>query len=400
MEREKSWWKVFFLTGLVMVAALQSQPKSQLVAALLPLETETMETGDLSLVESALGEAILNSGQLRLVERRQLHLVLEEQGLQQSGICGDSCMAELGQVLGVRFLFAGQADQQQQSTVLSLRLLDASNASVIAWISRSAEGPPAQVTAMLARQVVRELERNAQSVLLQADTALIKRYWSGMVALPGGTYLRGSAANVGSADERPMHQVELSPFLLDSVEVTQENFQALMRRNPSQHKPCSQCPVERVRWEEAKEFCERTGRRLPTEAEWEYAARAGSNFEFPWGDDFAAGYAQVGTRTGRHPFPVGIEEPNAFGMRGMLGNVAEWTADNYARNAYLTASARNPKGPPDGDKKVVRGGFWYGNARLFRPARREARDADFSSPQVGFRCAADPHKSPFKQENQ
>jgi formylglycine-generating enzyme required for sulfatase activity len=191
-------------------------------------------------------------------------------------------------------------------------------------------------------------------------------------------------------------EVTLSkPFYMGVYEVTQAQYEAVMGANPSRYKGPTN-PVESVSWDEAAEFSkklsEKAGRavRLPTEAEWEYACRAGTQTAFSFGDDpLALGdYAWHGRNSGDTTHPVGQKKPNAWGLFDMLGNVAEWCAD-WKGDLFAKGPARDPSGPATGDLRVQRGGsFFNSSADAYRCARSES---DYPANRIfsrGFRCAA------------
>lgn len=207
---------------------------------------------------------------------------------------------------------------------------------------------------------------------------------------PGDTACRG--------DETPSERVALQRgFCLDKYEVTQYAFDSIMGANPAFFKHCGwNCPVEQVSWYEASMFCTLTGKRLPTEAEWEYAARGGSQTRFFWGDDpdphFAwyfdnslAGYE--GAVRKRGPHHVGRLDPNPLGLYDMAGNVGEWVDHCHLQSRPMRMlSQRNT----DCSLRIVRGGSWSSPAQELRVSAREGYHSALRYDTVGFRCAADP----------
>ena len=248
-----------------------------------------------------------------------------------------------------------------------------------------------------------------------AKTPEVIRTKSGieMVLVPGGRLLMGS--NRSYADESPAHDVRVDPFLMDRCEVTQEQYTKLVIGNPARFK-APRRPVEQIRWIEAAFYCnarsiaedlepcydeetgqcnsEANGYRLPTEAEWEYACRAGtgSDYFFGRGSRRLKEYAWYKENASEKPHPVGQKEPNPWGMFDMYGNVAEWCNDRYDEDYYKRSPARNPRGPAHGEKYVVRGGAWNSSADSCRSAYRACEspgsfaDACFAHPDIGFRC--------------
>jgi formylglycine-generating enzyme required for sulfatase activity len=174
----------------------------------------------------------------------------------------------------------------------------------------------------------------------------------------------------GLPQEQPVHRVHIShPFYLGKYEVTQAQWVAVMGRNPSYFvgfQADLQRPVERVSWQQAQEFIRRLNAkeghdryRLPTEAEWEYAARAGASTHFSFGDSDAqlAQYEWFLQNAGSRTQPVGLLKPNAWGLYDMLGNVQEWVLDWWGPT-YPAGAVTDPEGPPTGVLKVLRGGSW------------------------------------------
>jgi formylglycine-generating enzyme required for sulfatase activity len=223
----------------------------------------------------------------------------------------------------------------------------------------------------------------------------------GMVPIPGGEYMAGADPSKGYAEcvklggtckqswysvEGPEHRVLIDDFFMDVYEVTQADYERVMGSNPSKFKGGNR-PVESVTWHEAKAYCEKVGKRLPTEAEWEKAARGGTTTAYYWGNDSGSNYAWYGEDWKRGHHPVGQKKPNAFGLYDMSGNVWEWTADWYDESYYRNVSRNNPKGPSNGKKKVLHGGSWTGLAVNMRSATRSRMDPTERRYDFGFRCA-------------
>jgi formylglycine-generating enzyme required for sulfatase activity len=221
-----------------------------------------------------------------------------------------------------------------------------------------------------------------------------------LALLPAGAFLMGSPDSDPSryADEQPQRRVGLSrPFFLGIHPVTQAQFGRVLGRSPSYWKGADR-PVERVSWGDAVEFCRRlsglpaerrAGRvyRLPTEAEWEYACRAGAATRYPFGEDERdlAEYAWFDRNSGSRTHEVGTRRPNAWGLYDMAGNVWEWCADWYGGRADEGGPVSDPTGPAEGEDRVLRGGSWGSNAWTCRAAYRNSSPPDVSSPAFGFR---------------
>jgi len=212
---------------------------------------------------------------------------------------------------------------------------------------------------------------------------------SDMVYLQGGDFLMGDDS--GKTSERPVHTVTLSPFYIDACEVTVRQYAVFLEEtgretpafwHPELDRPDD--PVVGVSWYDAAAYAAWAGKRLPTEAEWEFAARGGKpGTTFPWGDDpdrKHANFSSPGIA------PVKRFEPNGYGIYDMAGNVWEWCSDWYDETYYQVSPGGNPKGPVTGAFKILRGGAWYSNEEQVRTANRYYALPDSSSFHNGFRC--------------
>lgn len=180
------------------------------------------------------------------------------------------------------------------------------------------------------------------------------------IPIPGGCFKMGTES--GFKFESPVHEVCVDKFYLGKFEVTQEQWQKLMPYNFSKFSG-NTLPVERVSWEDAKNYigklndAENTSKyRLPSEAEWEYAARAGTTTQFYWGKEIDNRYVWYFGTSNYKTHPVGSKMPNAFGLFDMMGNVWEWVEDWFAKDYYKNSPMQNPQGPDTGHFKVKRGG--------------------------------------------
>lgn len=212
------------------------------------------------------------------------------------------------------------------------------------------------------------------------------------------------------ADEIPQRQVRVKTFWLGAHEVTQGQWQSVMGANPSTFKNCDKCPVETVSWNQVREFISRLNQksdgytyRLPTEAEWEYAARAGTTTQFAFGDSLSSAQANF---DGDFPFggaakgvnlkmtaPVGSYKPNAWGLYDMHGNVYEWVEDVHTDNYLdLPTDGSANAGNGEGRTRVLRGGSWKDLAWFCRPFIRWEGFPDFKNEETGFRIVAVPAK--------
>jgi sulfatase modifying factor 1 len=222
------------------------------------------------------------------------------------------------------------------------------------------------------------------------------------VLIPGGSFIMGceSSGDVTFIDDYP-HQVYVDSFYMDKYEVTNSqyfefcqatghNYPEFWNMNVYNSGPdYPDFPVTGVAWADARAYAEWRGLRLPTEAEWEYAARGGLiGKKFPSGDDMDSTMANYYPTQG-HTLPVGSYAPNGYGLYDMAGNVVEWVTDFYSKDYYLESPYENPAGPVYGKRRVIRGGGWRSgkscNSVHFRQSLRPYW-VDFN---VGFRCAKD-----------
>jgi len=249
----------------------------------------------------------------------------------------------------------------------------------------------------------------------------------GMVKIPGGEFRAGLDPDVGFREckkypekfgckqesftgEGPERMVLIDTFYMDKYEVTQAKFEQVMGKNPSGIKGANR-PVGKVTWREADAYCQKVGKRLPTEAEWEKAAKGGRNTLYPWGNEFDGSKANFCDRSGSqeaycqsssklsefddgHAYtaPVGSYAPNGYGLYDMAGNVDEWVADWHEKDYYKNASSANPKGPSWAGPfrlgyKVLRGGSWFDIPSFLRTASRTGNFPLIRASAHGFRCA-------------
>ena len=214
---------------------------------------------------------------------------------------------------------------------------------------------------------------------------------SGMefVLIPGGCFQMGSPPSEDGRydDEGPVHEVCVDSFYMGKYEVTQGEYQRITGSNPAKFKSGSDYPVEQVSWNDAQSFISkvnsRSGKtyRLPTEAEWEFAARAGTTTAYSFGANFSTSRANYGSATRK----VGSYAANPFGLYDMHGNVYEWCQDWYDRNYYSNSPRNNPTGPSSGSGHVFRGGSWSNLPWDLRAARRYRDAPTYRGSSLGFR---------------
>ena len=246
-----------------------------------------------------------------------------------------------------------------------------------------------------------------------------------MVVIPGGFFDMGSSK--GASDESPVHKVWIDSFWMDRFEVVQEQFKKYQISDPSHFKNPKN-PLEQINWTDATIYCnerslaeglepcydeetwqcdfQANGYRLPTEAEWEYACRAGTTTKYCFGNDARKlrAYSWFAGNSSGKTKPVGQKKPNLWGLYDMHGNVAEWCNDFYSENYYKNSPQKNPRGPAKGRERVLRGGAWNSTADSLRSSCRASDpsidDTCLASDAIGFRCVKNvPNNKPAEKNN-
>ncbi len=190
------------------------------------------------------------------------------------------------------------------------------------------------------------------------------------VLIPSGEFMMGCVDGDKDckSEEKPQHKVRITKsFYMGKYEVTQGQWKKVMGDNPSKFKNCGDnCPVDFVSWNQVQEFIkklnsrEKRSYRLPTEAEWEYAARGGTNTIYYWGSENKGDYAWYTENSENKTHPVGQKKPNSFGLYDMIGNVWEWVEDRFHQNYYANSPLSDPDGSPVGANRILRGSSWGG----------------------------------------
>jgi formylglycine-generating enzyme required for sulfatase activity len=237
--------------------------------------------------------------------------------------------------------------------------------------------------------------------------------------------MMGSPDGEGAVSEHPRHKVTLDSFYIDIYTVTQGDYEKVMGVNPAVYKGDLKRPIENDTWYDALLYCNarskrdgleqvyrfsgiegvpgdgcqglkdlfidysKIGYRLPTEAEWEYACRAGTTSKYYWGEKVDGDYAWSEINTGATTNPVDVKKPNAWGLHDMCGNVQEWCNDWFGETYFASSPEKNPHGPETGIHRILRGGSWYpyknGGLHL-RCANRSCNLPDYRRDAYGFRC--------------
>jgi len=324
----------------------------------------------------------------------------------------DSCLVSYGRSLGTRFMVAGVLSKVGNTYSVSVRMLD-TEGDQAGVVSRASErckcsqddlfGTVESVAAKLlgktpqvaAVAVPTPLPASAAPVrtTVQAGISTDSTSATGMefVSVPSGCFQMGDNFGDGKSDENPVHEVCVDNFQIGKYEVTQGQWQKIMGANPSASKKGDDYPVENVSWNEVQEFIAKLNRLtsqnywLPTEAEWEYAARSGGERERYSGSDSIDAVAWYGSNSGNATHPVGTKAANGFGLYDMSGNVWEWCQDWYGGSYYGSSPRNSPTGPTSGSLRVFRGGGWSYSPVNLRVAGRFRASPGYRGGSLGFR---------------
>ena len=350
-------------------------------------------------IGSKMVEKITLSPKYSAVERSAdfMREIQKELGMQTSGMVSDRTIAKIGQMLGVKYVAVANLQEVFNELYADARLIDVETGEIMVSTNSSSPVGSLQELVALAEKIANALTGRANAVGGQSigsaaapgsggdiETFTVNGVTFEMVRVEGGSFMMGSSDPDAGADEKPVHAENVATFYIGRTEVTQDLWLAVMGSNPSIFRG-GNLPVEQVSWTECQAFCERlrqlTGRqfRLPTEAEWEYAARGGNRsrgYKYSGGNDlYYLGWYTDNSGSTTHP--VGTKQANELGIYDMSGNVWEWTSDLWSSNY---SSYRN-----GGSFRVIRGGSWRDNARSCRSADRNGGSPDGRSSHLGLR---------------
>jgi formylglycine-generating enzyme required for sulfatase activity len=235
----------------------------------------------------------------------------------------------------------------------------------------------------------------ASTVAFGAEQAVRADNGAEMVLVPAGEFWMGS--DDGNDDEKPRHRVDLDAYYIDRYEITNGLYQRFMEAThrgvprfwSHSHLNGASQPVVGVSWHDAERYCRWVGKRLPTEAEWEKAARGDDGRTYPWGEQWDSSRANSKESQRIGPAPVGSYPSGVspYGAYDMAGNVWEWVADWYVKDYYERSPRQNPRGPETGPWKALRGGSWGYLPSLLRTTSRLSIMPDLRNTVIGFRCA-------------
>jgi len=400
---DKTRMQIAFLPEATPVSSSNIPEKSQPTIGILSIRSAKPRDENLEPVSNRIASEFEKNSNAKILYLDDIRKLLHNEGNERLLSCyTDSCISEIGSKAGVDVVIVGNMNQLGSSHILDLKMIDVLRDKLLNRTSISVKDDiglilneiPAAISKL---SVVDTMLSSVIKPPVAKDSAQNqKQYQETVVWIFPGKFTMGSQFKTGDIDELPTHTVELDGFYIDRFEVTRGEFENVMGFNPVPARGCSSCPVTNVTWQEASDYCRKVGKRLPTEAEWEYACRAGTNSPFYTGVTLTAEDANF---NGQKPFggspagkfagktvPVGDYPPNNWNLHDMYGNAAEWCSDWYDVAYYGNSPAKNPQGPEKGTLRVVRGGSWNSAGADVRSANRMAYNPELRLNTTGFRC--------------
>ncbi|MBQ7819223.1 MAG: formylglycine-generating enzyme family protein [Bacteroidales bacterium] len=393
---------------------------------------ETVDkNGDISyahklMLRASLSKAITNTEGYEAYDRTDIDAIMGEQNFQRTGMVSDDQIRQLGEMTGAMYILIAEAAKVDNANMfITAKILNVETAKTEMTDNVLMANTPSDIQhgcESLANKLLGVGKSNPTKVVTTQPQATNrsqtissgKNYIENalnlnmeMVYVEGGTFMMGATSEQGGDarnEELPAHNVQLDSYYIGAHEVTQAQWQAVMGNNPSHFKG-DDFPVEQISWEEAIAFCGELSRltgktyTLPTEAQWEYAARGGqksenSKYSGSFVVDVVAWYSE-NSATSKILFfekershSVGTKRPNELGIYDMSGNVWEWCSDWYGNYSYSPET--NPIGPVAGEGKVIRGGSWYDNAASCRVSSRRKLAPSNNNSEYGFRIVCIP----------
>ena len=374
-----------------------AEEKERLV--LMPLQGSGMDHKFYPAIETAVKEGLSSMYKVKSGKKvaQKVKEILDDisRGTPAGEECDETeCLLKIAIELQVELLAIVNIIKIPSGYILSLNIRNAIEDTVVLARSETCGGcDEIQVIKILKKMA------GAKPASLEQKPKVSETPVDGMVFIKSGCFQMGDTFGDGDNDENPVHEVCVNDFYMGEHEVTQKEWKEVMGNNPSGFKDCGgDCPVESVSWNDVQQYIrklnDKTGMkyRLPTEAEWEYAARgggrkekyAGTNKKSDLGD-----YAWYEDNSGRKTHPVKAKQPNSLGPYDMSGNVWEWVSDWYDKNYYRNSPKDNPIGPASGKYKVLRGGSWGSGPLYLRATSRARSKPDERYNGDGFRIAQD-----------
>ena len=378
---------VFAICLLTVGSGADDQPEKRVMNFLAVMDLkcgEGIKKEQCAFLTNVVIDALVKSKKYTVIDRANRDKILGEAGFQMSACVDESCTVEAGRILGVGKIITGSVDLIDKTYFLNIQLINVETAAVEASATKLCECDFKELTDTI-RYAARNLVAEPQ-VHLPATTTPSGAKGGEMVCVPAGEFMMGS--DNGNSDEKPIHRVYLDEFYIDKYEVTNAQYNKCVSAGACGQNTKydgftdPQQPVVGVTWHQADTYCKWVGKRLPTEAEWEKAARGtGEGIDCSKANYYKCGHKKT-KPVGSYPFGAG-----PYGAMDMAGNVWEWCSDRYDEKYYSKNPNRNPTGPASGKYHVLHGGSWNAYPNLLRSSNRTRNDPDNLSSSNGFRCA-------------
>ncbi len=393
--------KKCFLTMLLFFAAFSMMAQNVKKVAILETvdkENKVDYVHELML-RANLTKAITNTPGYEAYDRTDIDQVMSEHDFQRTGMVSEEQIKRIGVMTGASYVLIAEAAKADANNLfITAKIVDVETAKTDRTdnklISINADAIQRGCNE-LAFSLLGGVRQQASGNAGGNETFTVNGVSFTMIKVEGGTFNMGATSEQGgdaNGDESPVHSVTLSDYYIGETEVTQELWEAVMGSNPSYFKG-SQKPVEHVSWNDCKEFITKLNRltgknfRLPTEAEWEYAARGGNKskgYKYS-GSNTIGNVAWYTDNSSSKTHDVKTKTPNELGIYDMSGNVWEWCEDWHG--SYSSGSQTNPMGPSSGSDRVLRGGSWYYSAKYCRVSFRGINLPVHRDISFGFRLA-------------
>ena len=397
---------LFHMTGSISTV----EAKERLV--LMPLQGTGIDSSYKPAMESAIAEGLFDRYEVlygRNVEEKvkEIYKKLSEETVAGEECDDTKCMQQIGVEFQAELVATIKVLKNPQGYILVLNIINVLDNELVLSESEPCKGCDEF-------QVINVLKKMARGKPTSSEPkSKDKTSAEGMVFIKGGCFDMGDTFGDGEDDEKPVHEVCVDDFYMGEHEVTQEEWKEVTGNNPSRFKNCGDdCPVESVSWNDVQHYIRKLNNktglnyRLPTEAEWEYAAREGGRrIKFAGFSDegdsskyanFCDSNCDFGQKTGsqndgyKNTSPVKSFKPNSLGLYDMTGNVYEWVSDWYGKDYYRNSPKDNPKGPGSGEYRALRGGSWDDKPLHLRAANRfRGLPDERSNSRGGFRIAQD-----------
>lgn len=355
---------------------------------------------------ASLREELAQSGQRQILSREQLESLFKEKKVPPSEDCDNPrCWAQLGKTLGVDEVVVGRAEELEETCYVMLSLINVSTLKEDGYVKEFCASCQEKDFPLALKVAAAKLVSKPGGTLSPlSGTILVDSLGprptieglAGMVLVPAGEFFMGSEE--GAPSEKPVHVVYLDAYYIDVYEVTNAQYRQFEEATgyrseghwKDEYRPGREdYPVVNVTWNDANAYARWAGKRLPTESEWEKAARGTNKLIWPWGKVFSIRHANSMEESIGHPLPVGSFElgKSPYQLFDMAGNVSEWCADWFEQDSYKKSATTNPKGPASGKDRVLRGGSFIHDKGMVRTTVRQGMNPKSYLTNVGFRCA-------------